>query len=264
MARPKKEIIDQLEKETEMYEEDFEEDTFQEDQEEDYSSSLQIGGDIHKLSPIFHKEFPHLPKEIKYAFYDKRDLFNIRFKSRLYWDYKYFAKVVQWSSMELAAMFEIRKELYNLQDEISLKEYLKSINKQYIYDGLQVLPSNEKYLLLKQIFKQLNEAVEMQIVESLYPTSILVEDILDKYRENNPHDRNVDTLGILNEIYTITESSKGYDGKERKSMNTTISESRNIDEVKKNEEDSPDESVSGFKALAQKFGKKKTSHDSYE
>jgi len=223
--------------------------------DEGFSSSLQIGGDIHKLSPIFD-EMPHIPKEVKYAFYDKADLWTMRFKSGVYWDYKYFKKLIVLSEEEMRLMYKLRREFYQIKNDTQLKEYLKKVNKQYLYDSLDQLDITERKQAMRQIFEQIEESNEMGIVDTLYDEKKMFNDSFEKYKKEFGANPSIDSLGILNNMLMITESSKGYKGQERKSINTTISESKNIDEIKDNAEDTSDESVSGFQKLKEKFSKK--------
>lgn len=230
-----------------------------EDYEEDdvLSSSLQIGGDIHKLSDIFIEEFPHLPKEIKYSFFDKGDLWNIRHKSKAYWNFKFFKKIIVVSQEEIKITYDVRKKFFTIDTELKLKDYLKSINKQYLYDSINSLPEKDKKEALAAIFNQIKETKEMGYIDTLYSIDPTFEKSFVKYTSQYGYNQNVDSLGLLNDIFTTSESSKGFEGKERKSINTTISETINVDEMKRAEDDSPDESVSGWSKIKSKFSKRR-------
>lgn len=229
---------------------------------EDFSNSLQIAGDIHKLSDIY-KQFPQLPKEVQYAYFDNKDKNMVRWNSKLYHQFKhYIQKVLFIADKEVIKEQNNNKDFFNLQTKEDIRTYFKNSNKQYLYYNLMNLEKEEQEGAFEVILETIKNTRDKDIIDLMYgndTTDIVFNDYNKEFGDSN----SVDPFGLMNSILTINETSKGYKGNMIKTMRTTIQETKNIDMLKEGEDDSPEE-AQGFGAKVKNAFSRKKREDTYD
>jgi len=220
-----------------------------ENDDENYNTSMQIGAAIHKQSDIL-KRFPQLAKEVKYSFFNEIDKKHFYMRSRTYQDLNYMKTIFNLSYLENVSMQTLRKSLYLIKKKEDFKTYLDSTNQTYLWYSFKYLSEEDFKILLKQ----LKEIKEDGIINSMYSQNTFVKNVYGELAEGNIIIDDVDEMGLINDIYTVTEGSKAKGGNERKSINTTISVTSEQNEREEQQEHG--ENIFVKKAKSFMFGNK--------
>ena len=211
-------------------------------------TSMEIGGQIHKQDQMF-EIFKQLPKDLKYSFFDKWDKLTVINQSDNYKLFFYLKKNQFLSQIELERKEEKYKEFFNMKKFDEIRDYF--INNKNIYFILKHLSKEDKEALEK-IHEENSNFLEE------YDDLLNEEDIKayeQELKEKTKNKENLyfeDDMGILNKILTRTEVSKGYEGKERRSINTTISVTRD-ENLKEEYEEEGNENISMLQKMKKKF-----------
>lgn len=230
--------------------EEGEEEGDDDEDDENYNTSMQIGAAIHKQSDIL-KRFPQLAKEVKYSFFNEMDKRHFHMRSKTYQDLNYIKIIFHLSYLENIAAQELRKQLYNLTTKEEFKEYLDATNKTYLWYSFKGLEEEQ----FDKLLKQLKDVKEDGIMESIYSQNTFISEVYEKLAEGDIEIDAVDEMGLINDIYTVTEASKAKGGNERKSINTTIAITSEQNEREEQQERGENAFISKVKSFA--FGKKK-------
>lgn len=222
------------------------EDEDDEDDENIIDSSLEIGGQIHIQSNIIKNNFPHLPSDLKYSNFGKMEVINFQMRSKTYSLWSYVNKCSVISKAELNFVKERRKKIYDITTKEQLKNYLKEINKTYIWYSFQQLDPKEFDLKFKELAQQLLEIKQEGIIDVMYNERDIFYKSYDQYKNGKITNEFVDDFGLMNGMMTSVESNKAHKGWAMSSMNTTINVTREENPSEKAEEEPEDSENKGF------------------
>jgi len=216
------------------------------EEDEYYSNSMEIGGEIHKQSDKI-KKFNQIPLDIKYSFLDRYDNILYRIRSSAYQNYEYVIKNLNISDKEIRLNISNKEEIFNCKDEKQLKHFFINNNLSSTWKYIKELDKIERAEMIELILNQLNRARLDGFKDEVYKDKSNFNAAFNKYKDVFNIDPIKDDIGLLNDMCTVIETSKGFKGQFYKAMNTTININRDINPEDEAEEEPEQSESSNFR-----------------
>lgn len=188
------------------------------------NNSLQFASMISKPSDTADK-FQHVPKEVRYSFYDDIEKKDIKHWAATYHRYNYLKKILALQAREDEIVIANRLTLYEIENEKDFEEYCKENNILICFQEIK----NANPELMNQVLTYIKNLKRSGYYDDIQNQNDIITEIFNEYRDLNSLPKYIDDLGMTGNILTTSLASMGHKGNERYATVTQIQATKDID-----------------------------------